>query len=343
MFKKIILVLFVFISFFTELFCQDIHFSQFFYSPLNLNPANTGFFIGKYRISTIYRSQWKLAAGGQPYTTYSASFDQTIFDAKMKNRDVMGVGLNFYNDMAGLSSLTTTGAYASFAFHKDLTGDGNNNIGLGIQGGFTQMGFDRSKLRFGDEILEDVVAGSGRETFATTQLRYFDVVAGALWNVMPYNWLNIYLGVSTFHLTRPQVNFNNFSKKNYLSPRTSVQLGSAISLNKQIDILPVLLYMRQYASNQLNLGGAFRYSYESGIRLRLGYWYRYWRNTDAIIVMGGIDYYNFLISIAYDINSSVLKQTSKSQGGYEIALIYIMNSSKTRGRMGGSDIDCPKF
>ena len=343
MISKKAFILFIFISLFSESFCQDIHFSQFFYSPLNLNPAYTGFFIGKYRLSTIYRNQWKLAAGGQPYVTYSASFDQTIFDTKMKNRDAMGVGLNVYNDMAGLSSLTTTGAYVSFAFHKDLTGDGNNNIGLGIQGGMTQIGFDRSKLRFGDEVVEDVVAGSGRETFSSTQLRYIDVVAGAIWNVMPYSWLNMYLGVSTFHLTRPQVNFNDFGNKNYLSPRTSVQLGSAITLNKQVDILPVFLYMRQDASNQLNLGGAFRYSYESGIRLRLGNWYRYWRNADAMIFMGGIDYYNLTVSMAYDVNASVLKQTSKSQGGYEFALIYILNSSKTRGRMGGSMIECPKF
>ena len=327
----------------SELKAQDIHFSQFFYSPLNLNPANTGFFIGKYRFSSIYRTQWKLASGGYPYVTYSAGFDQVLLENKMRNRDVMGVGLNVYNDMAGLSSLTTTGAYLSFAFHKDIGGQGVSKIGLGIQAGMTQVGFDRSKLRFGDEIVNDVVAGSGQEVFATTQVRYIDVTAGALWNFMPTNWLNIYLGYSMFHLTKPSVNFTDFGTINYVSPRSSVQLGAAITLNRELDLLPHLLYMRQDASNQFNFGGAFRYGWDSGIKLRFGHWYRYWRNSDSFIFMTGVDYYNLTISMAYDFNSSVLKKTSNGQGGYEIALIYILNSSRSRGAVGGSNIDCPKF
>ena len=37
---------------------QDIHFTQWMFSPLNLNPAETGRFDGDYRVVGNYRSQW---------------------------------------------------------------------------------------------------------------------------------------------------------------------------------------------------------------------------------------------------------------------------------------------
>ena len=38
---------------------QDLHFSQFYNSPLTTNPANTGFIPdADYRIGVNYRNQW---------------------------------------------------------------------------------------------------------------------------------------------------------------------------------------------------------------------------------------------------------------------------------------------
>ena len=52
---------------------QDLHFSMYPLSPLNLNPALTGDFIGDIRANSIHRSQW--AAVTVPYSTYSVSSD----------------------------------------------------------------------------------------------------------------------------------------------------------------------------------------------------------------------------------------------------------------------------
>ena len=40
---------------------QDIHFSQWMFSPLNLNPGETGAYEGDYRVVGNYRSQWGLS------------------------------------------------------------------------------------------------------------------------------------------------------------------------------------------------------------------------------------------------------------------------------------------
>ncbi|HTE10970.1 MAG TPA: hypothetical protein VK645_08370, partial [Chitinophagaceae bacterium] len=54
--KKGIFICVLFFSFFIS-FGQDLHFSQFFNSPLTTNPANTGFIPdADYRIGANYRS-----------------------------------------------------------------------------------------------------------------------------------------------------------------------------------------------------------------------------------------------------------------------------------------------
>ena len=77
---------------------QDRHFSQFYASPLTMNPALTGAFAGKFRIAGIYRDQWRPALE-RPFTTISTALD---FRFKVPNvsqyADAIGVGLIFYKD-----------------------------------------------------------------------------------------------------------------------------------------------------------------------------------------------------------------------------------------------------
>jgi len=114
----IIIISFVLIS--TPALCQDIHFSQFYFSPLTLNPAQTGFFNGKHRIAANYKSQWKRATGGDPYVTFSGSYDMHILERSMKAADMAGMGLSAFSDKAGTGDLSTSGVFASFAIFRWL-------------------------------------------------------------------------------------------------------------------------------------------------------------------------------------------------------------------------------
>ena len=57
---------------------QDIHFSQFYLSPLNLNPAMTGVMNCNIRLVANYRNQWASVLRSNAYNTYSVSYDQRI-------------------------------------------------------------------------------------------------------------------------------------------------------------------------------------------------------------------------------------------------------------------------
>ena len=92
-------------SFFSALFllcmiggahAQDPHFSQFFASPLTLNPALTGRFDGNFRVAGNYRNQWPTI--NNAFTTATVSFDMPILANRIPEYDTWGVGIMALTD-----------------------------------------------------------------------------------------------------------------------------------------------------------------------------------------------------------------------------------------------------
>src|SRR5687767_13818099 len=114
--------LFALILFAEVSFAQDIHFSQFYASPLTLNPALTGRMNGDYRLAAIYRGQFKSFTSDPtftPYATPAASFDIPFIFGKKKNNAV-GAGFLFVNDITNNKRLNTVHAQVSVAYIKVL-------------------------------------------------------------------------------------------------------------------------------------------------------------------------------------------------------------------------------
>src|SRR4051812_10553576 len=116
--KQHFLILF-FITAFFSLSAQDLHFSQFFNSPLTTNPANTGFIPNSdYRIGASYRSQYSNIMA-VPYKTMSVFGDAQLFRNKLEN-GWLGLGGVILSDVAGSGSLKSTKIYGSVAYHQML-------------------------------------------------------------------------------------------------------------------------------------------------------------------------------------------------------------------------------
>src|SRR3989337_2827780 len=125
---------------------QDPHFSQFFASPLTLNPALTGKFDGNLRAAGNYRNQWP--AFNNVYTTSTLSVDFSILNRVLPETDTWGVGIMALNDKAGGNILKTTFVGISTAYHKALNEDGYSQIGIGFQAMYGQKRLDNSKLYY---------------------------------------------------------------------------------------------------------------------------------------------------------------------------------------------------
>ncbi len=305
---------------------------------MTLNPAETGFFKGgKYRFTANFRNQWSFVPF--PYSTYSASFEWKIAEAYMSNNDDLATGMCIFNDRAGKGNIHTSGALGSVAFHKDFYG-GVNVVALGIQTGVLQIGFDPNVLVFGDQIERQGTNGkpSTNEVFDKTNVSYVDVNVGALWNFIPSERINIYTGLNASHLNSPKISF--LDGANVLSKRISFYGAAAFDVNEMFDVLPAFLFLKQKASSELYLGSAVRYKSNEETAFRLGLWYRNSRNSDAMVIMTGLDFGTMKAGLSYDINVSKLSSASKGNGAFELSLLYVVGMSN---RKAGGSVRCPSF
>jgi type IX secretion system PorP/SprF family membrane protein len=129
-------------------FGQDLHFSQFFNSPLTTNPANTGFIPdGDYRLGINYRNQWSTIMT-VPYKTMSAFGDVQLFKDRLENGWV-GLGAVVLRDVAGSGNLTSTKVYGSVAYHQML--GYSSLLSLGFNGGYANKQINPANLKFPDQ------------------------------------------------------------------------------------------------------------------------------------------------------------------------------------------------
>ena len=115
--SKISVVLFVLSTMIVS--AQDIHFTQFYMSPLNLNPALTGVMNCKTRMVANYRNQWAAVLAANAYNTYSVSYDQKI---PVGREDYFGIGGSLWGDVAGESRFGTTQGRLSLSYSKKMAG-----------------------------------------------------------------------------------------------------------------------------------------------------------------------------------------------------------------------------
>ncbi|HQB79009.1 MAG TPA: PorP/SprF family type IX secretion system membrane protein, partial [Tenuifilaceae bacterium] len=120
---------------------QDPGLSQFYSTPLYLNPAYAGTF--KYRrLGLVYRNQW--AALGQPYATYGISYDQEVRSIKS------GLGINVLNDMQGNGALNRISVDFIYAYGVQV--GYRSHIRGGLQASLIQKSQNLSDLTFPDMI-----------------------------------------------------------------------------------------------------------------------------------------------------------------------------------------------
>ncbi len=326
---------FLFISTYA-LKAQDPHFSQFFSSPLTLNPALTGKFDGTLRVSGNYRNQWP--AFNNVYTTSTLSVDFHLLKNKLPDYDTWGLGILALKDQAGGNVLTNNYLGISSSYHKALDENGFQQIGVGFQGTYGQKRLDITKLNYEDMLTPFGFTGVTQEVYQNDNLniKYLDLNAGLLYTSSTNDQNNFYIGASMYHINRPRESFKGGSWN--VSPRTTISAGGYFPLSDIITLHTSGIYQVQNKASETVIGGALAATLdaesENPSNVYIGSWYRF---KDAIIPYIGLEFAGLRIGATYDINTSSLKSASQSRGGMEISLIYIKRPSGYKG------IPCPKF
>ena len=337
--KKILLSLAVTVVMVAIADAQDPNFSQFFASPLTLNPALTGKFDGTLRVAGNYRNQWPTI--NNAYVTKTISVDFGIMKNKLADIDQMGVGVLALTDRAGDGVLVTNSAGLSFAYHKGLDEDGYHQIGAAFQGAYTNKRLDVTKVVFEDELTPyGFVPGTTGEIFSNKQINvsYFDVNAGLLYNGSTNGYNNFYIGASMYHINRPKESFQG--GQFILNVRTTLQAGGKIPVGPYNYFHVSAIHSMQAKAHNTVAGGAFSYNVNSNqdnpTNVYMGAWYRF---NDAVIPYIGLEFNGILIGATYDANTSDLRPASNTRGGMEISMIYIKKPSDPNARK----LNCPRF
>ncbi|OFY62822.1 MAG: hypothetical protein A3H98_02445 [Bacteroidetes bacterium RIFCSPLOWO2_02_FULL_36_8] len=339
----------LFILFSTSLSAQDLHFSQFSDSPLNLNPALAGVFNGDFRWVGNYRSQWSSVT--IPYSTSAASLDLPI--VKTASNNFIGIGGSAFIDKAGDSGFKTT--QFNFAFSYDQTFSSSplhrndrkttQTVSLGMMAGYGQVSIDPSGLIFDSQFdgrnLNNNLPG---ESLPLYQFFYPDISLGFLWSLTTkyiIDQFDLYLGGAWYHLNFPNRSFmgNNGA---FLYPKYVVHAGSQFKLNDRIYFLPTAVYFLQGPSTELMGGTYIKYVINPSVLTKpsfyAGAWYRL---QDAWTV--GIKFYydNIIVGYSYDINSSDLYVASNLRGANELSITF-MNPKPSRKKP-YRRLECPVF
>jgi type IX secretion system PorP/SprF family membrane protein len=314
---------------------QDPHFSQFFASPLTLNPAFTGKFDGEWRLAANHRDQWPSIP--KAYVTTTASFDVGILKSRIPKGDVFGIGVSGLSDQSADAALKLNYGSLSLSYHKALDEEGYNTIGAGFQATYSSAILDKNKLTFEDQLTQNGFTNPTQEQFTNgTSQNYTDINAGVLYSGSSNGVNNYYLGLSLYHINKPNLSF--IDKTWNLASRLSFHGGGSFPLNDNLMVNASAIYQMQNKASEVVFGAALSALLNGDETNPTNVYFGSWmRLNDAIIPYVGIEINGLRIGASYDVNTSSLKSATASRGGSEFSLIYIKRKGEVKG------IPCPKF
>jgi len=302
---------------------QDLHFSQFFNSPLSTNPANTGFIPeGDYRLGVNYRNQWS-SVMTLPYKTMSAFGDFQVMKAgdQENDRGWLGLGAIILRDVAGSGNLTSTKIYGSIAYHQPL--GYTSLLSLGFNTGWVNKQINTGNLKFPDQFdghfFDNKLPTAA--ILSSTNISYLDMQVGMNYALFPTDNIYVNAGYSVHHVNRPRESFfNNLSDSNRIARRHIAFLNGVFKLNDQWLVNPNAYFTMQAKSWQLNIGANAHYNL-SGDGEKILIAGLYYRSKDAIIPLIGLGYKDLTFTFTYDATVSTLKNYNNTRGAFEFSLI----------------------
>lgn len=281
---------------------QDIHFSQFWNTPIDISPALAGVDKEDTRIYGAYKSQWQSVPVG--YTTFSGAMD-TKWNPFNSRNGYFGLGLLFNHDQAGDADWTLTDVSGLFSYTQQLS----TGIFASI-GGRIGMGHRSFKLQdltfdnqFNGEFFDPGIAPS--EKFTDTQTSFLDTGIGFNLHLQKKDLRSkLDIGLGLHHLNTPSQNFYANSTIDIPVRKDFYAMG-VLKLSQQFDLLANGLFRFQDNFQEIVLGAALRIhlnttktkelALDIGANVRTG---------DAVLPYLGLSYHQWRFGFTYDINTS---------------------------------------
>lgn len=316
------------------LLAQDPQFTQFYASPIYLNPAFTGLTY-EHRFALNYRNQWP--GVNTAYTTYMASYDYNISNLNS------GIGIIALQDRAGSSNLVTTQYGVNYAYRVKI--DKYSEVRGGLSMSMVQKKIDNTHLLFNDQLITgsptSTVISGGQKT------NYADLGVGGL-----YNSPTLWFGIAAKHINQPNTSLVGnvealpVSLSIHGGYRYIISARGAGKTKLEEFVSASANFRRENKYDQFDIG-----AYYFKNILNFGLWYRGlplkhykagYTNRESVAILIGFEIpdKNLRIGYSYDITVSRLG-LNKTYGAHELSMVYEV--AKKRKRNKRVLVSCPKF
>lgn len=301
-------------------FSQDIHFSNWNMSPLNLNPANAGMYDGDGRLIFNYRNQWKSVPVS--YNTFSFGADFNLKKSLIKGTGE-ALGLIFNHDAAGDGRYSIMDFKVPFNHKFSFKKDSGLTVAVGLLAGMSNVSVNPNKFSYDQQWDGDAYnAGlSNGENFARQSKMYANFGLGAVIQKRFGTRFMATIGYSIDHINQPNISFYN-TPGVVLRPKHTEQLLLKYSFSNKAAVMLEYYGGQQQAFRENLVGLSYHYTIEprTGTSINAGI---LTRTGDAVIATAGLAHNNIQLQVSYDYNYSQFKRATNGRGAFEISLIYI--------------------
>jgi type IX secretion system PorP/SprF family membrane protein len=294
--KKIILLVFFFLSILKATAQQDPHFTQYMNNMSVVNPAYATATPAILNLGSLYRYQWA-GIEGAPKTL-------TLFAHTPINQNIEG-GFSLVSDNIGDGAKKETNFFADFAYVLQL--NEKQKLSFGLKAGFSSIStnFNGFQLNSGDTSTDKAFSENINETVP-------NIGVGAY-----YFTDNYYVGLSVPNLlsaehikSRPDI--NSFGPQEIHTYFTG---GYVFDINEAFKLKPALMAIfvkGAPVSVDLTANVLYNEKFELGAAYRFG---------DAVSLLMNVNVTpNLRVGYSYDYVTSNLSQFSS--GSHEIVLLY---------------------
>ncbi|MBI3502083.1 MAG: PorP/SprF family type IX secretion system membrane protein [Bacteroidetes bacterium] len=307
---------------------QDYRFTQAYANPLRLNPAIMGA-NSDLRAGLGYRTQWSSIEKG-----FTTMYFSGMYPLYMKSGGKLDVGVSAINDKAG--AFKTTDLALAVDYNREIAAD--QNLCLALMGGIGQKSLDANNLTYESQYVLGSYSSSNpsNEVVLNNKASYPDVGFGLVWYMNPSrdkSKLNAFAGVSGFHLNKPNQSFTGV--KGTLPVRMTYIGGVKILGEKKVDVSPNVRMTQQAGNTEMSAGVSVDYNLNENMKAVIGAWYR---RSDAIAFMVGVEHKMFTFGYSYDAVTSTLNAVAGRAAAHEITLSYKM-SRKPKSASSSLDTD----
>jgi len=328
--KKYILIIFLATISLAPTFGQDFHYTQYFMSPLGMNPALAGAFHGSYRINGIYRDQYRGAAG-TAFGGFSLNVDAPIIRG-LRKQDWLGVGLRIEQNTSGDFGQRLNFFALTAAYHIALNKKQTSNFTIGAQYG--TGGYSYRLLQNGDTGRSISQMGS-----LSTQETNFNASVAMGENRIDGGSLNDLTAGILYNRKNPKTNSDfklGFAVEGILNPDLSQSQNRRD--RKGIGLHGFGSYEFEMSQRASLTSGAYYFSLRGASAVIVNSIYNYklkpedkftlhgglgLRNARAVLVYLGATYNGIRIGLAYDLDIGASTPATNNHKSLELGVTYV--------------------